>query len=189
MTTPADIRWLLARVQNSANVIEARLPHAETNTIRNQADGYPATASGNANQGGRSKAELTPTEAAAHTNLGDLQVWTSCNGDPMRDIPCTVATHIDGDGRHNVQYKPGPATQLADLADHLDAALKSLDRCHDQLTRIGVPPLVTQSYRCRGVNGQGCDGWIDTNRQDHLCIDCGRSVDTNARRLRRHRAS
>jgi hypothetical protein len=163
MTTPADIRWLLARVQNSANVIEARLPHAGLNTSRNQADGYPTTASGNANQGGRSKAELTPTEAAANTNLGDLYGYDT--------------------------YKPGPTTRFLDLADELRAALTCLDRAHNQLTAIGVPPLITQQFRCRGVNAEGCTGWIDTNRSDRLCIDCGRSVDTKARRLRRHKTA
>lgn len=165
MTTPADIHRLLHRITNSANIAEARLEHATESLTLRAADGYPTKASGTPTNGSASTSELTPTEAAAHTNLGDLY------------------------GYNDTTYNPGPITSLADLADELRASLTSLDRAQTELTKAGVPPLATDRYRCTGINGGGCSDWQDINRADHLCIDCGRSVDSNRRRLRRHKAS
>lgn len=163
MTAPADLARLAHRIINSADIIEARLPTATTALQRNAATGYPTVASGNA-RGGRGEAELTPTEAAAHTNTGDIYGY-------------------------DTTYRPGPTTRLSDIADELHAALKSLDRAHRALTDCGIAPLDTRHLHCHGINGRGCPDWRDTSRTDGLCIDCGRAVDSNRRRLRRHAAS
>jgi hypothetical protein len=166
MTTPSDIRRLIRRVLTSANVADARLDSAVTSLTLRMADSLPNTASG-ADTGPRGNAELTPVEAAADRNLGDLY------------------------GYNGGTYKPGPLTQLDDLADELRAALKSMDRAHDALSTAGVPPFITEQYRCRGINSVGCPTmeYKDEQRSDHLCIECGRVTDSNARRLRRHRAA
>jgi hypothetical protein len=178
MTTPADIRRHIHRVINSANILEARLPHGIQNTTLRTADGYPTKASGSAVDGSHSTSELTPTESAAEANLGDIYGYT----DGERD-------NITGDDTRTEGYKPGPTTRLADLADELRAALASLDRAHIELTNIGVPPLFTDKYRCRGINGTGCTDWADSTRIDNLCIDCGRASESNKRRVRRHKAA
>lgn len=175
MTTPADIRRLLAKLANSTQKAEARLPWAITAVALNTATGHPTTASGNANTGGRGKAELDPTESAAHTNLGDLIGWDTGE-----------RTNTTGDDTHQTGYHPGPGERLSDVASELRAALTCLDQAHRYLTDCGVPPFVTHQLRCRGINGQGCEEWADPNRDDHLGIDCGRAVDSNRRRKRRH---
>lgn len=162
MTSEADLRRLTARIATAADIFEARLPHATASLNLAAADGYPARASGTAAPTGG--AELTPTEGAAHTNLGDLFGYDDAHG-----------------------YRPGPAIRLDDIADELRAALTSLDRAHSQLTDCGVPPFLTRGYQCHGINGTGCTDWADKNRADHLCIDCGRAADSNSRRLRRRR--
>lgn len=164
MTTPADLHRLLHRIANSVNVAEARLHHATEAIRRQQADSYPTRASGNATGTNGGTSELTAVEQAADTNLGDLYGYDDT-------------------------YRPGPLTRLADIADELHAALHSLDRAHNSITDCGIPPLITHQYRCHGINAQGCIDWADTNRTDHLCIDCGRQIDSNRRRLRRHQAS
>lgn len=174
MTTPADIRRLLHRIANSVNIAEARLEHATTALTLATADGHRNTASGR-DSGPRGTSELQPTEAAAHTNLGDLH---NTHYDETRDQYTTADN-----------YRPGPTIRLADIADELKAALTSLDRAHTAITNCGIPPLLNEQYRCRGINGQGCDEWIDPNRSDHLGINCGRAVDSNRRRLRRHKAA
>lgn len=163
MTNRADLNRLTARIANSAAIFEYRLPYAADNLALHAATSHPTTATGNANTPtGTGTAELTATEAAAHNNLGDLYGYPDTN------------------------YQPGPAIRLDDIADELRAALKSMDRAHRALTDCGVPPIITGKYQCRGINGHGCEDWADPNRSDHLCISCGRAVDSNRRRLRRH---
>lgn len=168
MTTPADITRALHRITNSTNIAEARLQPAITNLQLQTADGYPTTTSGRPTTT-RTTNELTPTEQAANTNLGHLYGYDN-------------------------NYRPGPTTHLDDALEELRAALKSLDRFHQTLTNCGIPPAITDRYRCRGINGQGCTDWADYDpttglprRPDQLCIDCGRAADSNRRRLRRHR--
>jgi hypothetical protein len=157
VTTARDILHLTRRIQTSCDTIETRLPHATHNITLHTADGYPTTASGRVTDGSRGSSELTPTEAAAHTNLGDLTGY-------------------------DTTYRPGHQTRLEDIAIELQAALHSLDRAHQELTRIGVPPTPTQGLRCPGINATGCTNW---KAKDHdLCIDCGRITD-DARRARR----
>jgi hypothetical protein len=176
MTTPADIRRLIHRAINSLTVAEHRLQHAETNTQLLTAIGHPTTASGNTNHGPRGTNELTLTEAAAHTNLGDIYGYT----DGTRDANPDIDTHTTG-------YHPGPTTRYNDIADPIRAALKALDHMHTALTDAGVPPFITEQHRCRGINATGCTDWADRNRTDHLCIDCGRRAD-QATRAQRDRA-
>lgn len=180
MTSPADLRRLIRRINTSIHVAQGRLDGVITNLARHAADGHPTRASGNANHGGRTTAELTATEAAADTNLGDLYGY----GDGTRDNTTDDDTHRSG-------YHPGPSIQLDDIATELRAALLSLDRAHDALTAAGVPPIVTEQYRCHGINSIGCPthDWADPQRSDRLCINCARTLDSNARRLRKHRAS
>lgn len=161
MTSPQDIRRYIARVHTNATVLEGRLANAVENINRKMADSLPTTASGSAS-GPQAKGSVSdPTPAAAHANLGDLYGYTNT-------------------------YRPGPLTQLDDLADNLRAALMALDMAQSELTRIGVAPFTTEQYRCRGINGTGCHDWADRQRTDHLCIDCGRRTDSDARRRRRH---
>lgn len=169
MTSPTDIRRLLNRITNQADIAAARLDPAITNIRLNTADSLPTTASGNATGGPRATSELTPTENAAHTNLGDLYGYDQ-------------------------QYRPGPTIQLADLEVELQAAYASMQRAQRVISDIGLPPFVTQHLRCPGINGAGCDGWTDTDREtggprraDRLCIDCGRTTDLARRALRDRR--
>lgn len=177
MTLPDDLRRHIARITNSAQILEIRLPHAITNTARRTADGYPTTTSGTASSTGGT-AELTPTENAAHTNLDDLYGYN----DGTRDNPT-------GDDTRQAGYHPGPHTQLADTLDHLKAALTCLDHAHTALTACGIPADITRTTTCRGINNTGCTRIADLSRTDGYCIDCRRHIDSNARRQRRHRAA
>lgn len=162
MTSPTDIRRLLARIRNSTDIAETRLEHA-TQALALQH--HPILQAQDLTRGGtRTGGVSNPTANAALTNLGDTDTYS------------------------NTRYRPGPATLLSDIATELAAALLNLNQAHDLISKCGIPPIHTRQYQCTGINQTGCTDWADTNRTDHLCIDCGRAVDSNKRRLRRHRA-
>lgn len=165
MTTGADIARNLTRTIGAAQAALTRLPHAVDSITRGSADGY----SGNHRPEPHGSNIADPTAGAAHQRLGSIQTII---GDPLLG-----------------QHRPGPATRLDDINELADGARHLLARLHDELTKAGVPPVVTRDLRCVAyLAGRNCDNWRAQGRDDHLCIDCGRIKDSKARTDRRRRA-
>jgi len=99
------------------------------------------------------------------------------------------ALHPDERNDNNT-YAIGARAALTELQDLLNSAVLALETvCRECDRRTpGLTDTDISRLRCATIPKGACTQWADPTRTDGYCIDHGRTIDTNRRRLTRHKA-
>ena len=168
MTTPRTIRARVTTARINLTHLEARIAAAldALTAEERDHDGYPTSASG---------ADRGP-------GGGGLVIAVDGDRVPVTSVEHAVLT------RHRGTF---PLDELDDL---VRTAAHALDLAVNFCLRHtpGVTAADLSRLRCAGDDtptGASCTQLADPRRTDGLCIDCGRRVDSDARRRRKRRTA